>query len=109
MLIWGGEDSAGAALNTGAAYNPRTNTWRPMSTCGAAAKSGHYTVWTGSEMIVWGGTRTTGQLYDVATDAWRQMSTLNSPLAALGLSAVWAGNQMLIWGGASSIGARYQP
>jgi hypothetical protein len=83
-----------------------------MSTCGASAKGGHSTVWTGSEMIVWGGGRNTGQRYDVASDSWRQLEVLNSPSGVTGHSSVWTGSEMVIWGGGSfgsREGARYQP
>src|SRR5438034_10725951 len=43
-------------LNTGGRYNPSTDSWRSTSPTNApAARYGHTAVWTGSEMIVWGG------------------------------------------------------
>jgi hypothetical protein len=55
MIIWGGE-SPTADFNTGARYNPGTNSWMPTATTNApTARCGHTAVWTGSEMIVWGG------------------------------------------------------
>ena len=45
-----------ASLNTGGRYNPGTDTWTATSTTNApAARAFHTAVWTGSEMIVWGG------------------------------------------------------
>ena len=55
MIIWGGM-TYDAVSNTGGRYNPSTDTWIATSTTNApAARSGHTAVWTGSEMIVWGG------------------------------------------------------
>ena len=46
----------GSYLNTGGRYNPSTDSWTATSTTGApAARTYHTAVWTGSEMIVWGG------------------------------------------------------
>ena len=43
-------------LNTGARYNPSTNAWTAIPTAGApAGRDAHVAVWTGSQMIVWGG------------------------------------------------------
>ena len=43
-------------LNTGGRYNPITDSWTATSTTNAPAGRGFHTaVWTGSEMIVWGG------------------------------------------------------
>jgi hypothetical protein len=108
MIVWGGHSlTPMVALNTGARYNPATDTWTPMSTVGApSARSGHRAVWTGSTMIVWGGdglgfTYTdTGGVYDPATDTWLgATSTVNAPSPRGSPAAVWTGTRMLVWGG----------
>src|SRR5262249_14348667 len=38
------------------------NNWTPTSTNAPDARSGHTAVWTGSEMIVWGGQNSSGQM-----------------------------------------------
>ena len=44
------------SLNTGGRYNPSTDSWTATSTTNApSARDDHTAVWTGSEMIVWGG------------------------------------------------------
>jgi hypothetical protein len=59
MIVWGG--SGGCAFNmcvtnTGGRYNPTTDSWTDTSITNApTARSFHTAVWTGSEMIVWGG------------------------------------------------------
>ena len=43
-------------VNTGAKYNPNTDSWVATSAINApSARDEHKAVWTGSEMIVWGG------------------------------------------------------
>jgi N-acetylneuraminic acid mutarotase len=43
-------------LNDGARYNLAANTWTTMTTVGAAhPRESHTAVWTGNEMVVWGG------------------------------------------------------
>ena len=57
MIVWGGRDGgSNSYLNTGGRYNPGTDSWTATSTNGApAGRYWHTAVWTGSEMIVWGG------------------------------------------------------
>src|SRR5205814_9067748 len=43
-------------FNTGGRYNPGTDSWTATTTTGApAGRELHKAVWTGSQMIVWGG------------------------------------------------------
>ena len=96
------------------------DTWTATSTTGAP--DGRYlntAVWTGSEMIVWGGTDqvsdfATGGRYDPSTDSWTATSTTNAPEARDSHTAVWTGSEMIVWGGANfpsifNTGGRYNP
>ena len=81
-----------------------------------AAREWHTAVWTGSEMIVWGGINSSGSLdsggcYDPAIDNWTPVNLLGAPAARAFHTAVWTGSQMIIWGGdtASPFGGRYDP
>jgi hypothetical protein len=69
-------------------------------------------VWTGSEMIVWGGcvdvgcsnVLNTGGRYNAGTDSWTATSITNAPTARWdyeGISGIWIGTQMVVWGGCS--------
>ena len=79
----------------------------------------HTAVWTGSEMIVWGGddgthVLNTGGRYNPSTDSWTATSTTNAPAAREGHTAVWTGSEMIVWGGYDGIsylntGGRYNP
>ena len=57
-------------------------------------------MWTGSEMIIWGGSQlNTGGRYNPSTDSWAATSTTNAPSARQDHTAVWTGSEMIIWGG----------
>jgi N-acetylneuraminic acid mutarotase len=107
MIIWGGGfGSPFTPTNTGGRYNPSTDAWTTMTTVNApSARGGHSAVWTGSEMIVWGGLwGNTGGRYNPSMDSWIATSTTNAPTGRSGHSAVWTGTQMIVWGGGDSIG-----
>ena len=55
MIIWGGYIGVNG-FNSGGRYRPSTDSWTTTGTTGApSARYGHATVWTGYQMIVWGG------------------------------------------------------
>lgn len=91
------------------ACHPRSSTleWTPLSTEQApTARKLHSVVWTGKEMIVWGGlidgagnATGDGAAYDPATDSWRALSNQGAPAARHSHQAVWTGSHMLVWGG----------
>ncbi len=134
MLIWGGYTNshsryqgahADAYLNTGGRYNPSTDTWKPITTEGAPSRrSFHTLLWTGKEMIVWGGGNANkvlndGARYNPAKDSWRRMSADGAPCPRYGQVSVWTGKEMIVWGGSArdpavpsdyfEDGARYNP
>ena len=121
MIVWGGEGNPNL-LNTGGRYNPNTDTWTATSiTHAPSARTQHATVWTGSEMIIWGGydgqATNTGGKYSPGTNAWTTMSTINAPANRAEHTAVWTGNEMIVWGGLGvtsvdyylNTGGRYSP
>ncbi|MCH7780085.1 MAG: hypothetical protein IH848_04505, partial [Acidobacteria bacterium] len=75
-------------------------------------------VWTGDEMLVWGGLDTypdePGRRYNPATDSWTAMSTVGAP-PTLDLpfpTGVWTGSDWIVWGGGfnpTNLGGRYDP
>ncbi|HEX5941585.1 MAG TPA: hypothetical protein VFY66_04875, partial [Anaerolineales bacterium] len=119
MIVWGGclDGSCGATLNTGARYNPVSNTWTAISTAGAP--SGRYThsaVWTGNEMIVWGGqpATNTGARYNPTTNTWTAITLNGAPSARWANAAIWSGSEFIVWGGFNGTntfnnGGRYNP
>jgi N-acetylneuraminic acid mutarotase len=117
MLVWGGtEPSVGTTYFNGGAYNPAANTWSAMSSLGAPqARSHHAAVWTGTSMLVWGGTNgTAGGVYSPAENTWKAMLMTDAPTRRNGFAAVWTGNEMVVWGGLTetgitATGGRYTP
>ena len=100
-------------IDFGVQYDPLSDTWVEMSRTNAPSpRYFHSAVWTGSKMIVWGGTNETGPLntgglYDPATDTWTAMSTTGAPGPAFMSAAVWDGSRMFVWGYPG--GGRYDP
>ncbi|HEV8375142.1 MAG TPA: kelch repeat-containing protein, partial [Candidatus Polarisedimenticolia bacterium] len=116
MIIWGGHvNGTSIYFNTGGRYNPATDSWTATSTVSApSARSDHTAVWTGTQMIVLGGSGDqTGGRYDPAADSWTPTSH-PPPTARYSHIALWTGNQMIVWGGYSGegylgSGSRYDP
>jgi hypothetical protein len=57
MIVWGGSTpTLTGALNTGGRYSPASDAWQATSLVDAPSpRDTHTAVWTGTEMIVWGG------------------------------------------------------
>src|SRR5438034_8677962 len=96
------------------------DTWAATNTTNApTARSSHTAVWTGSEMIVWGGNDidynplNTGGIYNPSTDSWTATSIINAAHARFFHTAVWSGSEMIVWGGYNNgelnTGGRYNP
>ena len=127
MIIWGGYILSGGfyRYNDGSKYNPLLDTWTTITTDGApVSRSGHSAIWTGNEMIIWGGYGQPGlgipdtDLYDGAkynpiSDTWTTITTDGAPVSRSGHSAVWTGQEMIICGvypgGYLDSGKRYNP
>jgi len=90
MIVWGGAGPSAInnaiALNNGGRYNPADDTWTPTSMGTVpTGRSAHTAVWTGNELIVWGGTvpapngftttTNTGGRYDPALGQWTPTTT----------------------------------
>jgi N-acetylneuraminic acid mutarotase len=117
MIIWGGAEDTDFGpiyFNTGGRYNPSTNTWAATGTTNAPeARGGHTAVWTGGEMLVWGGANASGNLntggiYNPNLNGWAVINTANAPTARAGHTAVWIGTDMIVWGNSGDTsGGRY--
>jgi hypothetical protein len=97
--------------------------WRATTTLDAPeARSHHVAVWTGSQMVVWGGKNTdanplnTGGVYAPAKNAWTPTSVPAGLEGRYDAAAVWddADGLMLVWGGVGAKGLlddgwRYHP
>jgi hypothetical protein len=112
LLVWGGtkRGEPPETTNTGAAYNPDTDSWRPISNQGApSARHKPATVWTGEEMIVYGGNAgVDARAYNPATDRWRSLSLKGAPGEYSRGDAIWTGSEMILWGNSNcGVGGRY--
>lgn len=122
MIIWGGTDMSSPANPqptwTGGQYDPLQDTWS-QTYAGPGTpdpRSGHSAIWTGTKMIVWGGTGQWGQylnsggIYDPATNRWSSTSVGNEcPSARSWPSAIWTGKQMILWGGGQLVSGHWVP
>ncbi len=115
LILWGGwfdpsddpEDWLPVYPRNGGIYNPATDSWRTMSI--SAAPPGRLDpaiVWTGEDLIVWGGDycyggycsgNQGGGRYNPVTNTWKPMSHGDSgPATAARWGAVWTGREMLL-------------
>ena len=122
MIVWGGSSAGNIhLLRSGGRYTPSTDSWAATSTTNApVTRALHTAVWTGSEMIVWGGVGTAGVLntggrYTPSTDSWTATATTDAPEGRGAHTAVWTGSEMIVWGGfltdnrGTNTGGRYNP
>lgn len=115
VVIWGGVDNSGGAhpfANDGAAYDPLARNWRKLPAAGLVPRHSHVAVWTGQEMIIWGGETSAmgeereGAIYDPTLDRWRPMRPfrrIGAPVAA------WTGQRLLVVGLAAGSGENLAP
>ncbi|MBQ0928985.1 Kelch repeat-containing protein [Ideonella alba] len=109
MVIWSGYNvGIGQLYGDGARYNPSTNQWTGMATANAPdATYWNTSVWTGQEMLVWGGVMGGADVraYNPATNSWRIGSGTGMPSWRYMHGAVWTGTEMMVHGGWPSNGA----
>lgn len=94
VLLWGGDHitsnrcpgTASNARDVGARYHRASGVWSDMSKTGApTGRHVGASLWTGTEMVVWGGydgltqTLNDGARYNPTTDSWRAMNTTGAP------------------------------
>ena len=107
----------------GQAYDPRSREWRVIPSAPLAPVDGRIEVWTGAELIVWGGGRRRGRgarrgaAYDPARDAWRPIA--RGPTGLNLASGIWTGRKLVVFGSLldgrnvaetrTSVGAAYDP
>ncbi len=107
LIYWAGADNVNSLMNTGGIYTPpsnaNANTWSVMTTTGApSVRMFNSSVWTGAQMIVWGGAwspaKNDGGKYDPVTNSWTSLSSV-SLTGRGGHGAIWTGSKMVVWGG----------
>jgi hypothetical protein len=99
MVVWAGNSPDGPA--GGAAYNPRTDTWRRLPKGPLGIREGYAPVWTGTEMLIVGGNRgdtiarPTAAAVNPRTGSWRRLRALDA-ITATPNGAVWNGREAFI-------------
>jgi len=120
LFIWGGQNPQGA-LDDGALYDPKTDTWTMLPTTNApsARVDAVAIAMKNDKVLVWGGGPdnnnmglNTGKLYDLITSAWLDVAV--APIGRRNPIAIWTGSKVLLWGGTSggaaiAGGAMYEP
>ena len=116
-ITWGGiKDSTTGThgyptgfISAGAAYDPATDEWRMLEKLPLDPRGWHSAVWTGDEMVVWGGVAEPNTAcfdcyagdagaYDPVSGTWRRIN--QGPLPGrVEHSAVWTGDRMIVFGG----------
>ena len=109
FVTWGG-GCCEETSNEGAAFNPVTGRWRPLSASPLAPREAPLGVWTGRRLIIAGGLgfftdaqgvqrstvlRTAGA-WNPATNTWRLIAPM--PGGREGTPALWTGRQVLMFG-----------
>ena len=127
MLVWRGEGAFSdsceirdggvlrcgePARNDGAAYDPAADTWRELPSAPLPDEEGsdlaYKGVWTGRELVVWGGVEGNGAAYDPERDRWR-------PISSAGLeprtdfSMTWTGTEIIVHGGGNPNRGEFEP
>jgi hypothetical protein len=124
MIVWGGLDSTNVDFfgnqtfffhNSGKRYNPASNTWINITTTGApSARARAPAVWTGTNMVVWGGNDgavgvNDGGRYNPVSNTWSPVSAVNAPVADFYTTRIfWTGTYAIILGHQDTM-ARYNP
>jgi N-acetylneuraminic acid mutarotase len=127
MLVTSGFDPAVSYSDSKSltAYDPMSDAWTSLTDFPLAAREGGAVVWSGAEMIVWGGDEIgvsgDGAFWSPATSTWTTIATTGAPSKRRDMAAVWSTttNEMIVWGGVGSgtsggtayftDGARYKP
>ncbi len=108
MIVWGGATASNlhTALSDGAMYNPALNTWTTMAGTPPSSRCYPGAVYTGSDMLVWGGydwatsDKNDGFKFNSGTNTWSAaIQTTNAPVARDTFMMCRAGGNIVVFGG----------
>ena len=98
-------------------YDPASGSWQTATD--APTGIHQKAVWTGSQMLVWGGYQAGnavagGASFSPDASVWVPLPVANAPSGRFDHTAIWTGNEMIVWGGRNGTtifadGARYNP
>lgn len=119
MIVWGGFDENGESIAGGGIYGNASwrgtdGSWRELGgdmENSPTTRGFHTAIWTGEEMIVWGGYAldgvveiylNDGSAYNPETDTWRRLALVpDGSFKPYHHTAVWTGEKMIVWGGSA--------
>jgi hypothetical protein len=113
LIVWGGMDRDRRVHADGAAFDPAAGRWRPLPPAPQAQQLGRLggkAVWTGRELLIWGGAAPDdeagavgamrpgdGLAYDPARRDWRRLpAPPRRALSAVAGPAHWTGRELLV-------------
>src|SRR5262249_13952856 len=106
VLVWAYENHAPGNTSGGnhrlLSYDPARRRWDRLADPPVSGLIDAHPVWTGSELLIWGGpagaTGTWGGAYDPATNTWHDIAA--APMTAReDPTVVWTGTEMIVWAG----------
>jgi hypothetical protein len=106
----------GPGADGGALYDPATDIWTALPAPEApCARTGHALVWTGQDLVVWGGgdcapdehrpVTVEGRRWRPGQAAWTPIDAAGAPTPRVHAVAHWVGGALLVWGGVGRQGA----
>jgi hypothetical protein len=101
MIVWGGRLGSSNPTALGAAYDPVSDSWRPLANSPLDAEAGAVGVWVGTQMLIFGGGGAHGAFYDPVADSWNSLFMLAVPPRTFS-AAAWSGDPsdpVAAWGG----------
>jgi hypothetical protein len=116
-VIWGGVSSSpdktvfdGTLPRDGAAYDPATDRWRTVPNAPITGRASPVMVWTGREVVVFGGlvgetSLLDGAAWNPATNKWRAIA--RSPLSGKEAVGAWLADRLIVV--TSTSAASYDP
>jgi hypothetical protein len=119
LFVFGSDESR--SYDDGYAFDPASSSWRTIPS--APVDGAAVAVWTGSEVLAWGGDRgldggdASGAAYDPTSDTWRSIA--DAPIGLNLATGVWTGDRLIVFGSLldnrnraatdTSVGAIYDP
>ena len=119
FVVWGGYNTGGNPLQTGAIFNPAGPSWTTIATANEPpggdefahaydSTNGVIYIWGGFTPAGYSGAATTGSFLNAATNTWTVMpNAAVTPAGRAEISGAWTGTDFVIWGGQDS-GGTYQ-
>jgi hypothetical protein len=113
LIWWGNLVTDAGVVPGGFRRAPGSCSYTPIPVTENAGpdRHGHSAVWTGTQMIVFGGSSDDGAAFDPIAGTWTPLIH-GTPGTRGGHKAFWTGTEMVIWGGGTSddpAGCVYRP